>query len=54
MQWHFFAMWILMLNGLAYLVYGFVTGRFRRKLLPIRPREIVADVRDALRFALVA
>src|SRR6185369_8202116 len=28
LQWHFFAMWILMLNGLAYLVYGCVTGRF--------------------------
>ena len=22
LQWHFFAMWILMLNGLCYLVYG--------------------------------
>jgi thiosulfate reductase cytochrome b subunit len=52
LQWHFFAMWILMLNGLCYLTYGIVSGRFRRKLLPIRPREIVANVRDALRFRL--
>lgn len=52
LQWHFFGMWILFLNGLAYLTYGFVTGRFRRMLLPIRPRDLVANVRDALRFKL--
>lgn len=48
LQWHFFGMWILGLNGLAYIAYGLATGRFRRKLLPIRPREVVAAVRDAL------
>jgi thiosulfate reductase cytochrome b subunit len=52
LQWHFAAMWLLMINGLAYLVYGFVTGRFRRKLLPIRPRDVIATVRDALHFRL--
>ena len=35
LQWHFFGMWILALNGLAYLSYGFATGRFRRMLLPV-------------------
>ena len=52
LQWHFFAMWILMLNGLCYLVYGLATGRFRRKLLPIWPSAIISDIRDALRFRL--
>jgi thiosulfate reductase cytochrome b subunit len=52
LQWHFFGMWILGLNGLAYLIYGFATGRFRRMLLPIRRAELVADIRDALRFHL--
>jgi thiosulfate reductase cytochrome b subunit len=52
LQIHFFAMWLLVINGLCYLAYGFFTGRFRRKLLPISPREIIADVRDALRFKL--
>ena len=52
LQWHFFGMWILALNGIAYLAYGLVTGRFRRMLLPIRLREIYRDVRDALRFHL--
>jgi thiosulfate reductase cytochrome b subunit len=45
-------MWILFLNGLAYVTYGLVTGRFRRMLLPIRPRDLVANVRDALRLKL--
>ena len=40
------------LNGLAYLIYGLVTGRLRRMLLPIRPREVIATIRDALRFHL--
>jgi thiosulfate reductase cytochrome b subunit len=52
LQWHFFAMWLLMLNGLAYLTYGFATGRFRRKLFPIRPREIIADIRAAMALRL--
>jgi thiosulfate reductase cytochrome b subunit len=52
LQWHFFAMWLLMINGLFYLGYGIATGRFRRKLFPIRPSEISANVRDALRFRL--
>ena len=47
LQWHFFAMWILMLNGLCYLGYGIVTGRFRRKLYPIRPREVALDTSSA-------
>jgi thiosulfate reductase cytochrome b subunit len=52
LQWHFFAMWVLMMNGLAYFTYGFATGRFRRKFLPIRVAEIVGDVRDALALRL--
>jgi thiosulfate reductase cytochrome b subunit len=52
LQWHFFGMWILVLNGGAYVTYGFVTGRFRRMLLPIRLRDLVADISDALRFRL--
>src|SRR3984957_1416006 len=52
LQWHFFGMWIFVLNGLAYLTYGIVTGRFRRKLFPLSIREILATVGDALRFRL--
>lgn len=52
LQWHFFGMWIFVINGLAYLSYGIATGRFRRKLFPISVREIFATVGDALRFRL--
>jgi thiosulfate reductase cytochrome b subunit len=52
LQWHFFAMWILVLNGFGYLIYGLVSGRFRRMLLPIRPGEVLANIRDALRLRL--
>ena len=46
--WHFAAMWLLMVNGLTYLTLGFVTGRFRKKLLPITPSGVLADTKAAL------
>jgi len=46
--WHFAAMWLLMVNGLFYLVMGFATGRFRTKLLPITPGGVISDTRAAL------
>jgi thiosulfate reductase cytochrome b subunit len=50
--WHFAAMWVLVINGLVYLTLGFATGRFRRKLWPITPRAVFADVKAALTFKL--
>jgi thiosulfate reductase cytochrome b subunit len=50
--WHFAAMWLLVVNGLVYLTLGIVTGRFRRKLLPIRPRQVAADLAAALTLRL--
>lgn len=50
--WHFAAMWLLVINGLVYVTLGFVTGRFRRKLLPIYPSDVAADVKAALNFKL--
>ena len=46
--WHFAAMWLLMLNGLAYLITGLATGRFRKKLLPITPEGVISDTKAAL------
>jgi thiosulfate reductase cytochrome b subunit len=46
--WHFAAMWLLVVNGLVYIVLGLATGHFRRKLLPIRPGDVIADARAAL------
>ena len=50
--WHFAAMWLLAINGLIYLALGFITGRFRRKLWPIRPSDVIADIKAALTFRL--
>lgn len=47
--WHFAAMWLLMANGLLYLAYGVVSGRLRRKLLPLRLRDVLRDLAAALR-----
>jgi thiosulfate reductase cytochrome b subunit len=45
--WHFAAMWLLVVNGLVYVALGIATGRFRRKLVPIRPADVVADAKAA-------
>jgi len=50
--WHFAAMWVLAVNGIVYVALGIVTGRFRRKLLPLRPGQVIADARAALRGTL--
>jgi thiosulfate reductase cytochrome b subunit len=52
LQWHFAAMWVLAINGLVYVSLGLITGRFRRKLLPISPRALIADIKAALTFKL--
>jgi len=49
LQWHFAAMWLLVLNGIVYVSYGIVSGHFRRKLFPLTPRAVLNDVREALR-----
>jgi len=48
--WHFAGMWLLAINGVAYLVYGIATGRFKRRLLPIHFSDLIATFRDTLRL----
>jgi thiosulfate reductase cytochrome b subunit len=50
--WHLAFIWLLMANGLAYLIWGSVTGHFRRKFLPLSPRMVAREVWAALRFKL--
>jgi thiosulfate reductase cytochrome b subunit len=50
--WHFAAMWVLVVNGIVYVTLGIVTRRFRRKLYPIRPSEVFADLKAAATFKL--
>jgi thiosulfate reductase cytochrome b subunit len=52
LQWHFAFMWVLTVNGLVYLGYGFISGRFRRLLWPLRPRQVVVEVIQALTLRL--
>jgi len=50
--WHFAAMWLLVVNGIVYVALGLASGRFRRKLLPIYPSHVIADIKAALTFKL--
>lgn len=52
LAWHFAAMWLLTVNFTIYVVYGLVSGHIRRRLFPLRPREIWRDANLALRFRL--
>ena len=49
LQWHFAAMWLLVINGLIYLAINLASGRLRRKFFPLRPAEVLRDLAAALR-----
>jgi thiosulfate reductase cytochrome b subunit len=49
LQWHFAAMWLLVVNGLIYIVVSVATGRLWRQLLPIRLKQLTADLTAALK-----
>jgi len=52
LYWHFAAMWVLVINLLAYLIVGVVSGHFRRDFLPVTPGAFARDLFAALRFRL--
>ena len=52
LQWHFAGMWLLALNGLVYVAYGFASGHFRRAFLPVGPSAFLRDAFAALTFRL--
>lgn len=47
--WHFAAMWLLFCNGLMYLFLNIVSGRFKARFFPIRPRDLINDFLSALK-----
>lgn len=49
LQWHFAAMWLLVANGLIYLLVNLASGRLWRRFLPISPSAIFADLKAALK-----
>ena len=50
--WHFAAMWLLVVNGLAYIVYGVASRHFARALFPVSSKSVWRDFRAALAFRL--
>jgi thiosulfate reductase cytochrome b subunit len=46
--WHISVMWVLFVDGSAYLLYGFCSGHFRRDIRPLGPRAIIRDMWAAL------
>lgn len=50
--WHFAAMWLFAVSLLCYVVINLQSGRFSRQFLPIRPRQLLADLKDALQLKL--
>lgn len=52
LAWHLSAMWLLAVDGLVYLVYGVVSGHFRRDLRPPSVSAFARDLWAALRFRL--
>ena len=51
-SWHFFFAWVLVLNGLAYIVWSIASRHLARDLAPDRNdlRSIGQSIRDHLRF----
>jgi thiosulfate reductase cytochrome b subunit len=53
-RWHFFFAWAFVINGFVYLVYGFLSGHFRRDLEPNRhelaPRQFWGEIIDHARL----
>jgi thiosulfate reductase cytochrome b subunit len=53
LAWHFAAMWLLAINGLAYFAYGINAGHFRRKFLVIHPISAYRNLRLELSHLLI-
>ncbi len=53
LAWHFAFMWLLLINGLSYALYGVISRHFKRNFLPIGLPALRHDLTDALRFRLV-
>ncbi|PRA27939.1 cytochrome b/b6 domain-containing protein [Pseudomonas poae] len=53
LAWHFAFMWLLLINGAIYVLYGLVSRHFKRELLPVGLAALKHDLTDALRLRLV-
>ena len=48
LQWHFAAMWLLVVNGLVYVLYGVLSGHYRRNFLPLRLDAVLREFANLL------
>ena len=48
LAWHLSAAWLLVINGGAYVLYGILSGHFKRNLQPPSPGAFLSDVRAAI------
>ncbi|WP_428143541.1 cytochrome b/b6 domain-containing protein [Delftia acidovorans] len=49
LQWHFAAMWLLVFNGLLYLLLNIASGRWLRKFFPVSVHGVRQDLVAALK-----
>ena len=54
-HWHFFFAWVLVLNGLIYLLFGLFSGHFARATSPrpatmVGPRHVLKSIWDHVRL----
>lgn len=53
LSWHFAVMWLLVINGLAYLAYGIFSGHFVRKMLNIGAMAAYRNIRLEMKHLLL-
>src|ERR1700690_1553052 len=46
--WHFAAMWLLVINGLVYVLYGVLSGHYRRSFFPLRVDAMLREFASLL------
>lgn len=49
LQWHFAAMWVVVVNGLLYLAVNIATRRASRQFFPLSATEFARDLASAFR-----
>ena len=49
LQWHFAAMWLLVINLAVYVIVGFISGHFRRRFTPVSPSSVLTDMAKAVK-----
>ncbi len=52
LAWHLAAMWLLFLDGIAYVAYGLASGHFRRDIAPPSLGTLGRDLGRAIRLRL--